>query len=52
MLNRMRAVVLSLAGVVCASCGGGGNSGALEVATGATVPAPAPPVPDVSQVFE
>ena len=53
MLNRMRAVVLSLAGVVCASCGGGGNSGALDVATGATVPAPpAPPVPDVSQVFE
>jgi len=50
MLNRMRAVVLSLAGVVCASCGGGGNSGALDVATGATVPAP--PVPDVSQVFE
>jgi hypothetical protein len=50
MLNRMRAVVLSLAGVVCASCGGGGNSGALDVATGVTVPAP--PVPDVSQVFE
>lgn len=50
MLNRMRAVALSLAGVVCASCGGGGNSGALDVATGATVPAP--PVPDVSQIFE
>jgi hypothetical protein len=54
MLNQLRAVVLSLAGVVCASCGGGGSSSALDGANGVAVPVPVPTptVPDVAQVFE